>query len=103
MKKGILSLAMALLLSFGGMLWNYLSYKNTGLLRWAYRMYGGEITVETGFGLRSSIIYGMTPDQLTQRSLHFAPVNFLITIAVIALAVFVILTGLDHLKARSGR
>ena len=63
MKKYIaVSAILSLLVCAAGCLVNYRSYQSYGHLKWALRTYGGEITIENGFGWHLVHIYSMTPD-----------------------------------------
>lgn len=81
---------MSLAATVCGMAVNYLHYLKHGFLLLAYRMYGGEITVEYGFGLRYTHIYTMEPGGRDSISLHLDPLNLLITFAVIFAVTYVI-------------
>ena len=63
MKKVLLSFLITLGITLGGCLVNYLYYQANGCLLLAYKMWGGEITHEMGFGWEYVHIYAMTPDE----------------------------------------
>ena len=85
MKKYWITLAVSLCLTFAGMYINYRNYVRFGLLKWAVNIYGGEITEQFGFGLRSVVIYGMTPEETTTRNLYFDPISFIVTVLMFTL------------------
>ena len=100
MKKLWISLAAALVITFSGMAVNYQSFQNFGRLKYAYRIFGGEITAEWGFGLHSVIIFAMTETERTERSLSFSPLNFVITVVFFALAVFLVLKAIELFRKK---
>ncbi|MBR2761251.1 MAG: hypothetical protein IKD66_08770 [Solobacterium sp.] len=78
----------------GGTLINYLYFQSHGYLLFASRMWGGEITRETGFGWVYTHIYSMTPEDRDSISLRFSIPNFILwfflIFAVSFLAVFLV-------------
>ena len=90
-----------LILTFAGMIVNYLSFRENDMLKWAFRNHGGEITIEYGFGLRAVHIYGMRPDQATTHSLHISILGFLASVFAGAVIVWVVLTVSEIIKNRS--
>ena len=79
---------------------NYLYYLKNGFLLLAYRMYGGEITEEFGFGLRYTHIYTMTPGGRDSIRLRFDPLNLLITFAVLFAVVYAIVWLADRMSRK---
>ncbi len=80
MKKSILvSAVLSLLICLAGCLINYRSYQSSGSLKWAVRTFGGEITIENGFGWHLVHIYAMTPGQGDTVRLSFSAAGFLLS------------------------
>lgn len=72
---------------------NYLSFQDSNWLMLKVEVYGGEITMEYGFGgLRAVHIYAMTPDQLTTHTLKFSVLLFLGCTVLTTLLVYLLLT-----------
>ena len=95
---GILSLV----LNGIGALINWLSFRSSNSLLLKISTFGGEITVEHGFGgIRAVHIYGMTPDQLTTHSVQFSPAGFVISFLLTAAVVYVILFAVQRLRTAS--
>ena len=76
----------AFLLSLGFnlvvMLINYISFIKSGHLKFCFKMFGGEITIEHGFGLMMRHIYAMRPDASDSISLRFSLINFILFVLV---------------------
>ncbi len=70
---------------------NWLHFREYDHLLWAWRMYGGEITIELSFGLRAVTIYGMAADDVTTHSLHFSPVGTVVFLLLGMAAALVLL------------
>ncbi|MBQ9425594.1 MAG: hypothetical protein IJU42_06590 [Erysipelotrichaceae bacterium] len=98
MKRTVISLVSGLVLTLAGMLWNYLSYREDKWLRLAYNMFGGEITIQSGFGLRLVHIYSMRPEKGDSISLRFDPISFLVCLIVLSFLVYVILTVIVKIR-----
>ena len=69
----------------GGTLINYLYFQSHGYLLFANRMWGGEITRETGFGWVYTHIYSMTPEDRDSISLRFSVPDFILWFLLIFL------------------
>ena len=82
-KRTLTALFVSLAATVSGLAVNYFHYLKEGYLLLAHTMYGGEITVQSGFGLSFTHIYTMEPGGRDSLSLRFDPLNFLITFAVI--------------------
>ncbi len=82
---------------------NYLYYLKNGFLLLAYRMYGGEITVEYGFGLRYTHIYTMEQGGRDSFSLRLDPLNLIIMFAAIFVIAYGIVLLAGHLSRRKGQ
>ena len=91
MKKYLLSLITSIIITLIGLLINYFSYRNDGKLLLAIKMYGGEIKLEYGFGLRLRTIYTMSSEGVNRTSLHFSIINFVFTVFVLSLIIFVVI------------
>ncbi len=101
MKKTLLITALISLgIVFGGTLINYLYYQSRGYLLFAWRMWGGEITHEMGFGWNYVHIYAMTPGESDTRRLTFSIPQFLLCFAAVFLIVFVIVFFVTKLTAK---
>ena len=98
MKKTWLSLTGAFILTLAGMLWNYLSFKDRNWLALAYTMFGGEITVQFGFGLRMVHIYSMRPEGHDSIRLSFDVFSFVICLGILFLIIFLILSVIQKKK-----
>ena len=95
---GILSL----ILNGIGALINWLSFRSSVRLLLKLTTFGGEITIEHGFGgIRAVHIYGMMPDQVTTHSVQFSPVGFLISFLLTAAVLYVILSVIRRLRTAS--
>ncbi len=88
MKKLIMSAAVSFVMTLTGLIINYLYYQKNGFLLLAYRVYGGEITRESGFGLTFTHIYAMTSDGRDSLSLRFNVFNFILTFLLLTLIVW---------------
>ena len=85
-------------MNLAGLVVNYLSFASAGHLKLALRMHGGEITVESGFGLRAVHIYSMTPEGATTHSLGFSPLTLIGGVVLLAAAIFLILLLIGRIK-----
>ena len=94
----IVSFLAGVFLTLAGLLTNYLYYQKNHTLLLARRMFGGEITVETGFGLKMIHIYGMTPLDSGSVSLRFDPLSFIISILIFTILIFIIISLLNRKK-----
>ena len=102
MKKLLIALLISCVLVSIGLVINLFSYRESNHLRFCIRNYGGEITIERGFGLMATHIYPMTQDGATSHRLRFAPVNLIVNIiAFTAIAYGLILLGTLIFKKRS--
>ncbi len=99
-KKVRTALIVSIAATVSGLAVNYFHYLKEGYLLLAHTMYGGEIIVQSGFGLSFTHIYTMEPGGRDSLSLRLDPLNFLITFAVIFAVTYVI--GLLARK-KSGR
>ncbi len=100
--KALLSLFISLVVTLSGTVVNYLYYLKNGFLLLAYRMYGGEITEEFGFGLQYAHIYTMEPGGKDSIWLRFDPLNLLFTFAVIFVIVYAIVLLTGRLSRKRG-
>ena len=82
----------SLVLNAVGAALNWFSYQSQKHLLIKLSTFGGEITIEHGFGgLRAVHIYSMTPDGVTTHSLRFSPILFVLCFVITAAVIFVIL------------
>ena len=100
MKRLIISLVTGLIITSAGALMNYLHFQKTGHLLLAVRIWGGEITVEYGFGWRMVHIFAMSPEEQDSIYLLFQYMQFFGQALATALIVFLILTIVSALRTR---
>lgn len=98
MKKLIVSAAASLLLTLTGLLVNYIYYQNNQHLLLAYHMHGGEITVESGFGLTVRHIYAMTPNSRDSISCRFSLSGFILTFLLLTLIIWLVRTVIAMIR-----
>ncbi len=91
-KNVLISFFLSLAVCLIGAFVNYRSFLSGKYLLWSLKMYGGEITIEYGFGWIVSHIYGMTPDSTTSHNLRFSPIQFILMLAVGTALFFLIVT-----------
>lgn len=92
----------ALILNGIGALVNWLSFRSSNALLIKLNTFGGEITIEHGFGgIQAVHIYGMTPDQLTTHSVQFSPVGFVISFLLTLAVVYLILVVFRRVRTAS--
>lgn len=77
----LISLVLALALCVSGCLVNYRSYTDQHRLKWAAKHFGGEITIEYGFGWESVHVYGMTPEESDSHKITFSVYSLLLSFA----------------------
>lgn len=77
---------------------NYLYYLANNHLLLAFKHYGGEITIEHGFGLILRHIYAMRSTDRDSIRLLFSPLSFIAHFIVIALIVFIIIIIIKKIK-----
>ena len=100
MKRLILAAIVSLVLNAAAFVVNLLSWQGDHHLPLALRMHGGEITAETGFGLRGTHLYAMTQDQLTTHSLRFDPLSMILCFLAVFLAAYLILLIIGKLRGK---
>ncbi len=98
MKKLILSAAASLVLTLTGLLVNYMYYQKNKSLLLAYRVFGGEITRESGFGLTVVHIYAMTPNSRDSVSCKFNPIGFVLTFLLLTLFIWLVWTVIAKIR-----
>ena len=91
MKKVLLSLIISLVINLAGGLINYIYYRFNRHLLLCFRYFGGEITVESGFGVVFRHIYAMSMEGKDSLSIYFEPLLFAVWVLAIALIIFLIL------------
>ena len=90
----------SLILNAVGAALNYYSFQSQNHLLIKLSTFGGEITIENGFGgLRAVHIYAMTPDGVTTHSLRFSPILFVLCFVITAAVIFVILRIVRRLRS----
>lgn len=99
-KLPLIAAGIALVLTLLGMLVNYLYFKQNQWLLLAHHIYGGEITVERGFGWKVSHIYAMTSTGRDSTSLKFSILNFILTFLILALIIWAVAAIVTKIKAR---
>ena len=103
MKKSIfVSAVLSLLICMAGCLINYRSYQSSGSLKWAVRTFGGEITIENGFGWHLVHIYAMTPGQGDTVRLSFSVPGFILSFLAVFAAVCIVVVLIRFLRTRRG-
>ncbi|MBO4918900.1 MAG: hypothetical protein J5365_01950 [Erysipelotrichaceae bacterium] len=100
MKKITLSLIISLAVNLVGALINYIYYQFNRHLFLCFRSFGGEITVESGFGLIAVHIYAMEPNSSDSLHLRFEPLAFIVWLLAIALIVFLILFLIGKIRKK---
>ena len=89
----------SLILNAVGAALNWFSYQSQKHLLIKLSTFGGEITIEHGFGgLRAVHIYAMTPDGVTTHSLRFSPILFVLCFVITAAVIFVILRIMRRIR-----
>ena len=88
-----------LLLTLFGLFLNYLSFRDRKWLKLAISRFGGEITIQYGFGLRMVHIYAMEQGGHDSIRLSFDPFSFVFCFVVLSLIVFLILSIISRKKA----
>jgi len=91
MKKGLIALFASLAFNALGLLVNYRSYLAEKHLLLSYKVYGGEITSESGFGLRAIHTYSMMQGGSDAHCLRFSPLEFMLWLLIGMLAIWFIL------------
>ena len=102
LKKVLISAGIALVITLAGLYINYRFYLENRHLRWSLKNHGGEITIESGFGLRAVHIYGMTPDQATTHKLVFDPLNFILCLLALT-AIILLIIWLGGVIKKAGK
>lgn len=102
MKRIIMSLFSGLVLTLAGLLINYIHYQNYSRMLLAFRVYGGEITMERGFGLKVVKIYAMTPEQGTSMRFSFDPLTFVLSVAILSIIAYAVIFLIGRSLAKRG-
>ncbi len=100
MKKVLTAGIIALVIELIGMAVNYFYYQSHGWLLMSHKGFGGEITIEHGFGLRVVHIYAMTPGESGSVMLSFSPTSFLTFFVVLFFVVLIILFAAEKLQKK---
>ncbi len=96
MNNVIISFLIALIVDLAGLGINYLSFQQRHSLALAFRMFGGEITAENGFGLTMVHVFAMTPEESDSIKLTFSIIWFIVWLIAIAVIVFIIISIITH-------
>ena len=97
--KLIKSLVLGLLGTGVMMAINYIGAKANGVLPLGIRQDGGEYTSEVGFGLRRYTIHAMMEGEPSFRGIRFEPVSFIISVVLLAVIFYIVLTVIEKRKA----
>ena len=89
MKKIIAALGGSLAINLLTLYINWRAFLDTRYLKWSYRSFGGEITIENAFALRAVHTYGMILGATDSHSLHFSLLNALLFLAAWGLVIYV--------------
>lgn len=88
----------ALVITLIGMAVNGAFYAAGNIMPLSVPIYGGEVIMDIGFGLRAVYVYSMLPDGGSSRHLYFSPVSLIICLIPITLAVFLVLLVINKFK-----
>lgn len=91
------AIILSVILTFTGMAVNYMQYQKDGHLKFCTKMWGGEITVERGFGLQMRHIFAMTPQESDIISLDFDPFSLIVCFLLVFLIVYLLITIIPKL------
>ena len=97
MKNVITSFIIALLTCLCGLGANYYWFTKNHWLMLGFKMHGGEITVENGFGLIVSHIYAMRPEDMDSINIRFNIVMFIIWLLAIWAVIFLVVLIMQKL------
>ena len=100
MKRITLSLIISLGINLIGALLNYIYYRFNEHLLLCFRSFGGEITVESAFGLIAVHIYTMDPNGKDSLRIRFYPLLFIAWVLIIALIIFLILFVIGKIRKK---
>ncbi len=89
------ALIIASVLTIAGMTVNLLCFLSGRIMPLALTMYGGEIHIDMGFGLRATAIYQMTQNGGVSKSLVFDPISLIICLAVLYAVTYVCLLVIE--------
>ncbi len=91
MKRLCISAVLSLFIVLIGMFLNYRTYQEDHYLKYSFKSYGGEITIEHGFGLEAVHIYTMEMDGHNSHHLRVSIFSFLLYWLGITLIVYIVL------------
>ena len=100
MKRITLSLIISLGIILLGALINYIYYRLNRHMLLCIRHFGGEITIESAFGLIFRHIYAMRPEDRDSLSIRFEPILFVIWFLAIAVFVYLILFVVGKIRKK---
>ncbi len=100
MKKVLIAGILTLVIELMGMAVNYFYYQSNGWLLISHKGFGGEITIEHGFGLQVVHIYAMTPEDSGSVMLRFSPISFITFFIIIFVLVYLILFAAEKLQKK---
>lgn len=93
----MISLVLAVIVCAVGSYVNYNAYMKSHNLKWSVKTYGGEITIEHGFGWESVHIYGMSPEESDSHKLTFSPFSLLLSLAAVFAVCFLVCLAVSGL------
>ena len=97
-----MSLFAGLAFTLAGLLVNYIHYRNYSRMLLAFRVYGGEITMERGFGLKVVKIYAMTPEQSSTMRFSFDPLTFVLSVILLSIVAYAVIFLIGRSLAKKG-
>lgn len=100
MKRIVLALIISLAVNLAGALVNYVYYQFNRHMLLCIRHFGGEITIESAFGLVFRHIYAMRPEDRDSLSIRFEPVLFVIWFLAVAVIIYLILFVIGKIRKR---
>ncbi|MBR0385405.1 MAG: hypothetical protein IJI05_02520 [Erysipelotrichaceae bacterium] len=99
-KRILASISASALINAAGSIINWIAFRNSDHLLLCIRQYGGEITVEQGFGTIASHIYPMTMEGSTSHNFRFSILMFVIWTVVIGGIIFLLMTAVHAVRKK---
>ena len=100
MKRLLVSGLISLIVNVIGLVINYTYFLSNNTLMMAYKIHGGEITSEFGFGLKVNHIYSMLPNGNDTTTISFSIIIFIIGLLLIGFIAYIMITIKDNLFRR---
>lgn len=91
MKRFSKACLIGLAVTLVGMAINLIAALTDHILPLAFTMYGGEIIIDMGFGIRASAIYAMDRFGGVSKSISFDPFTFVLSFVLFTLAAQIVL------------